>query len=197
MSNENTVSNVHPSVAEFLTKYHSLNEELNKANRLLESQHAMIATLEDQIDDMRNMVRETSATSDYYMRLCVEMRTHFIAMQAINKEAERCFASGPYRNNGAVSKEVLRTQMVADDLHKIYDVPPSEDEKKDIEARMRQLAEPVETKIDQVIQQNAPFAPKAAETSKDNQPIPSFLTDNGNGNGKKKGKGGWLVEANK
>jgi len=161
----NEMTNIHPEVTNFLNNAHNMRSELDDALRLIDSQKSIIETQSDQLDGMREMIKEISAKSDYYMRLCVEMRTHFIAMQALTKEAEKCFVSGPYRNNGAISQETLRVQMIADDInHNGLNLePPTEDEIEDIKSRNEQLAAPVDVKIDTAIQQSAP---------------PTFLTNN-------------------
>lgn len=111
----NEVNTVPPAVSDFLTEYHTLRDDHNKALQKIEDLEHIIATQDDQIMGYRRILEEVSAKSDHYMRLSVEMRTHFAAAQAIMREAEKCFVTGPYRNNGAVSKEAL--QVVADDIN--------------------------------------------------------------------------------
>lgn len=110
--NELTVPN---EVTDFLSKYHQQSKELANTLDKCEDQDHFIATLQDQIVGYRRIIEEISAKSDYYMRLAVEMRTHFSALQAMTREAEKCFQTGPYRNNGAVPREAL--QVVADDIN--------------------------------------------------------------------------------
>lgn len=114
-NNANEVQTIHPEVTGFLTNYHQQAGELAIAKRTIDDQNHLIATLEDQTDNYRKVIEEVSAKSDYYMRLAVEMRTHFSALQAMTREAEKAFTTGPYRNNGAVPKEAL--QIVADDIN--------------------------------------------------------------------------------
>ncbi len=111
----NEVKTVPAEVTSFLSQYHSQSEQLAQVLRKVEDQDHLIATLYDQIDGYRKIIEEVSAKSDYYMRLAVEMRTHFSALGAMTREAEKCFTTGPYRNNGAVPKEAL--QVVADDIN--------------------------------------------------------------------------------
>lgn len=111
----NEVTNVPSQVTDFLSQYHAQAEQLRQVIRKNEDSEHLIATLYDQIDSYRKLIEELSAKSDYYMRLAVEMRTHFSAIQAMTREAEKCFTTGPYRNNGAVPKEAL--QVVADDIN--------------------------------------------------------------------------------
>ncbi len=111
----NEVATVPNEVTDFLTKYHEQARELAMTLNKCEDQEHFIATLQDQIVGYRKIIEEVSAKSDYYMRLSVEMRTHFKALSAMCNEAEKCFQTGPYRNNGAVPKEAL--QIVADDIN--------------------------------------------------------------------------------
>ncbi len=120
-----TVSqSVPPQVTDFLSNYHAQGDKLTKALKIIDDQDHLIKTLEDQNNSYRKVIEEISAKSDYYMRLAVEMRTHFSAFQAMTREAEKCFTTGPYRNNGSVPKEAL--QVVADDINantEVKDIP--------------------------------------------------------------------------
>lgn len=112
----NEPKQVPAAVTDFLSEYHTLRDDHNRNLGKLDDYEHLVATLEDQITGYRKIIEELSARSDHYMRLAVEMRTHFGALQAMCREAEKAFITGPYRNNGAVSKEAL--QMVADDINK-------------------------------------------------------------------------------
>ncbi len=106
-----------PEVTDFLTNYHHLKSDYNNICKQLDDANHHIAALSDQVNSYKDIIADVSLERDYYMRLNVEMRTHFIAVQAIAREADKCFTSGPYRNNGSVPKDAIKIQAVADEIN--------------------------------------------------------------------------------
>jgi len=165
MTNEaQQVATIHPEVSNFFHTFHSVNQELKEAKATIVEQNNIIRTLEDQLDGMRDLLREVSAKSDYNNNLCIEMRTHFVAMQTIAKEAEKCFNSGPSRFNGVRDKATIQMSQLANEINEAV----TDTEKEEIAEKNEKLAVPVNPI------NTAPAMPVAASQQDDK--IPAFLS---------------------
>ena len=133
---------LHPEAENFLHNFYAARDRYHKAEQELIIKEQQIAVLNDQLDGAANAVKELSDKADYYMRLNVELRTHFMAAMAIFNEADKCFRSGPYRDNGIAKPQQQSTQPpenriqdVADAMHKIMGEDDQEPPPKFLTAR--------------------------------------------------------------